>query len=113
MDRARGALVSLAAGFHLRGLAARWELYHVAGRWVKVTAEELGGSLALGREGLSGLPHQQKNRPEVGLEMAGAIIHHIQWQHPGMFSRSGHRRVLGVPGAYTSESSVYSPEYPA
>ena|SRR6266699_5634115 len=30
------------------------------GKWVKVPAEELGGSLTLGREGLSGLPHHKK-----------------------------------------------------
>src|SRR5215469_13890372 len=33
---------------------------HVAGRWVKVPAAELGWSLTLGREGLSGLPYHQK-----------------------------------------------------
>jgi hypothetical protein len=38
-------------------------LSHVAGRWVKVPAEELGWSFTLGREGLSGLPHHQKPAP--------------------------------------------------
>ena len=33
---------------------------HVEGRWVKVLAEALGWSLAPGREGLSGLPHDPK-----------------------------------------------------
>ncbi len=35
-------------------------LCHVTGRWVNVRAEELGWSLAAGREGLSGLPHDKK-----------------------------------------------------
>jgi hypothetical protein len=38
---------------------------HVTGRVVKVLAEEVGWSLAQGKEGLSGLPHD-KNRPEGG-----------------------------------------------
>jgi hypothetical protein len=55
-------------------------LYHVAGRWVKVPAEELGWSLTLGREGLSGLPHHKKPARNAFAE-AGRIIHHLPWQH--------------------------------
>jgi len=47
---------------------------------VKLPAEELEWSRALGREGLSGLSHH-KNRPEVGLQRAGRIIHHLQSEH--------------------------------
>src|SRR5215471_8576843 len=60
MDGARGALVPLAAAFHLRGIEARWSPVSCRGRWVKIPAEELGRSLTLGREGLSGLPHHKK-----------------------------------------------------
>jgi hypothetical protein len=60
MDGARGALVPLAACFRLRGIEARWELYDIVGKWMKVPAEELGGSLTLGREGLPGQPHHTK-----------------------------------------------------
>jgi hypothetical protein len=60
MDGMRGALLPLAAAFRLRGPEARWELYHIVGNWVKVPAEELGGSLTLGREGLPGLLHHKK-----------------------------------------------------
>ena len=76
MDGARGALLPLAADFRLRGTKPDGELCHVAERWVKVPAEELGWSLTPGREGLSGLPMTQ-NRPEVGLKRAGRFIHHL------------------------------------
>jgi hypothetical protein len=60
MDDARGARLPLAKGFRLRVSQARWNLFHVMGRWVKVPTEELGWSLIREREGLSGLPHHTK-----------------------------------------------------
>jgi hypothetical protein len=65
MDDARSAHLPLAKGFRLRGIEADGVLYHVAGRWVKVPAEERGWSLTLGRKGLSGLPHHQKPAPNA------------------------------------------------
>jgi hypothetical protein len=61
MDGARGALLPIAAGSRLRATEVRsgWQC-HVTGRWVKVPAEELGWSLASGREGLSALSHDKK-----------------------------------------------------
>jgi hypothetical protein len=61
MDGARGALLPIAAGSRLRATEVRsgWQC-HVTGRWVKVPAEELGWSLAPGREGSSALPHDKK-----------------------------------------------------
>jgi hypothetical protein len=57
MDNARSALVPIAADFRLSGSQTRQALAHVAGRWGKVLAEALGLSLARGRDGLFGLPH--------------------------------------------------------
>ena len=65
MDGARGALLPLAAGFRLRATEARcgWQC-HVAGRSVKVPAEEVGWSLTPGRGGLSGLSTDEKTSPK-------------------------------------------------
>jgi hypothetical protein len=46
---------------------------------MKVPAEELEWSLAPGSGGLFGLRTDEK-QPEVGLETAGRIIHHIPWE---------------------------------
>jgi hypothetical protein len=61
-DDGRLARCSLAPchRFPLERPSSRWELYHVVGRWMKVLAEEFGGSLTLGRAGLAGLPPHQK-----------------------------------------------------
>src|SRR5713101_6967225 len=57
-----------------------WVQGHVTGRVVKVLAEEVGWSLAPGKEGLSGLPHD-KTGPK-GVAGADRILHHLPWQHP-------------------------------
>jgi hypothetical protein len=67
MDTTPGAHLPLAKGFPLRGRKPDVD----AGSWCaemgKLPAEELAGSLTLGREGLSGLPHhQQPPRSGVG-----------------------------------------------
>ena len=77
MDDSQGALSPIAARFHLRATQARWDLYHVVGKWVKVPAEKLGGSLTLGREGLPGLSHHKKPARREFAE-AQRIIHHLR-----------------------------------
>ena len=57
-----------------------WEECHIAGRWVKVPAEELEWSLAPGSGGLSGLPTEEK-QPEGGLQRTERFIHHVQSLH--------------------------------
>ena len=57
-----------------------WEECHVAGRWVKVPAEELEWNLAPGSGGLSGLPTEEK-QPEGGLQRTERFIHHVQSLH--------------------------------
>ncbi|TMD66950.1 MAG: hypothetical protein E6I97_23570, partial [Chloroflexi bacterium] len=52
----------------------------VAGYLVKVLAEEVGWSLAPGKEGRSGLPHHKKG--PKGYAEADRIIHHIPWEYP-------------------------------
>jgi len=61
VDGLRAALVSLAKGVPLRGIEARWGAVSCRGKMSRVFAETLGGSLARGREGLSGLPHHKKS----------------------------------------------------
>ena len=55
---------------------------YVAGRWVKVPAEEVEWGLTPGSGGLSGLPTDEK-QPEVGLEMADRFLHHVPWEYRG------------------------------
>ncbi len=52
----------------------------IAGKMVKVPAEAFGWKLAGGREAYLDCL-MNKNWPEMGLERAGRIIHHVQWQH--------------------------------
>ena len=47
-----------------------------------MTAKALGGSLASGRGGLTGLLKDQI-QPEIGLERADRFIHRIQWKYQG------------------------------
>jgi hypothetical protein len=94
VDGARGALLPITTAFHLRDLEARWELYHVVGRWVKVLAEALGGSLTLGRAGLAGLPHHHKPA-RSGSGKGCRFIHHVQWQHRRLAVDSIRRPGLG------------------
>ena len=52
----------------------------VARESVKVLTEALGGALL--RDKMASLDcHITKNRPEMGLERADRIIHHVRWQH--------------------------------
>jgi hypothetical protein len=50
------------------------------GRLVHVPAEDVGRGLSPGREGLSGLPNDEKPARN-GFGEAGGIIHHLQWLH--------------------------------
>ena len=59
----------------------RWVRCHITGRRVKILAETLGWSLAP-EEKVSLDCLITKNWPEVGLETAGRIIHHVLGQHP-------------------------------
>ena len=56
-------------------------LYNVAGKWVKVPAEELRWSLDSGRGDLLGLSTDEKPA-QIALEEAGRILHHVQCEHP-------------------------------
>ena len=80
---------------------------------MKLPAEELEWSRALGREGLSGLSHH-KNRPEVGLQRAGRFIHHLQSEHRDVsthdqkvrtFFRSGNPTMVWEESTERCESS--------
>jgi hypothetical protein len=51
------------------------------GRLVHVPAEDVGWGLSPGREGLSGLPNDEKPARN-GFGEAGGIIHHLLWLHP-------------------------------
>jgi hypothetical protein len=51
------------------------------GKWVKVPAEELGGSLTLKRDACLDCLIT-KNPPEVGLARSGRFIHHSSSEHP-------------------------------
>ena len=84
MDGARGARLPLAAAFRLRGLEARWELYHVMGRWVKYPQKSSEGASRWGEQALLDCPIT-KNRPEAALERAGRFIHHVQRQYHALF----------------------------
>jgi hypothetical protein len=70
----------LAKGVRLRGIEARWGLYHVAGRLLHVPAAALDWSLASGRGDLSGLSNDKHPARNVFTE-AYQIIHHVSWQH--------------------------------
>jgi len=65
MNGTRGARVPLVKGFRLSGLEARRELDPVPGRWVKVPAEELGGSQIRARQGRSGRLIEEKTGPSA------------------------------------------------
>jgi tetratricopeptide (TPR) repeat protein len=80
MDGAFGALVPIAAGFRLNGIGARCGTVSCRGETGEDTRRRFRGSLSLGREGPSGLPHHQ-NRPEMGLHRAERIIHHVHREH--------------------------------
>jgi hypothetical protein len=60
MDRQRGALLPLAAGFRLRATQAHLGGVSCRKEVGEVLAEALGWGLTPGREGLSGLPHAKK-----------------------------------------------------
>ena len=55
-------------------------LSRVAGSWVKIPGEELGGSLTRGEEVCPDCLIT-KNRPEMSLARAGRFIHHVQWEY--------------------------------
>jgi hypothetical protein len=58
-----------------------WLHCHAANKTLKVPAEDVGWGLTAGREGLSGLPTDEKPaRKRFG--EAGGILHHVRWQHP-------------------------------
>lgn len=65
MDGTRAPRVPLVKGFRLSGLEARRELDPVPGRWVKVPAEELGGSQIRARQGRSGRLIEEKTGPSA------------------------------------------------
>ena len=77
MDGTRGALVSLVATFRLRGAKARegWSVRSRKYSHAALLREEKGSLECL----------ITKNWPEMSLERAGQIIHHVQWQH--LFSK--------------------------
>jgi IS1 family transposase len=82
MDGARGAFLPIATGFRLRASESRGGLQcHVTGRLVHVPAEVVGWGLTPGREGLSGLPNDEKPARN-GFGEAGGIVHHLLWLHP-------------------------------
>ncbi len=66
----------------MRHRSQRWLLHLVTARWVKVPAEALGWRSTLGREGISGLPYNEKPA-RTGFGEAGRFIHFIQWEYPG------------------------------
>ena len=83
-----------------------WEECHIAGRWVKVPAEELEWSLAPGSGGLSGLPTEEK-QPEGGLQRTERFIHHVQSLHRSNTAGRGGGTTAGEP-ASRGASTAYA-----
>ena len=77
MDGARGALTPFAAGFRLSASESRGGCSAMSeGDWYMCQAEAVGWALTLGREGLSGLPTDEKPARKRFGEAAG-ILHHV------------------------------------